>query len=134
MKKTSFYPAKIKVINGISQLIITGRERFNEEIKKFKDDEEVYLYVSSNPPKRSVQHNNFYWGFYLPSISEQTGHTPVELHAYFKKKFLSHLFQVSQVMGERVNIEPTTTELTTKEFTQFLREIEAETGIPIPEL
>lgn len=134
MKKTSFYAGKIKVINGVKQFILTSKERYHDDIQRFKDGEEVYLYISTQQPTRSQKQNALYWGAYLPLISEKTGYTTNQLHALFKKKYLSYLFEEADIMGERVMIEPTTTQLTVKEFTQYLRDIEADTEILIPEL
>lgn len=39
-------------------------------------------------PTRSPESNRYYWGVVVKYISESTGHSPMEVHEAYKKKFL----------------------------------------------
>ena len=69
---------------------------------------------------RTIPQNKLY-RLWLKLIAEETGHTEDELHAYFKANFLEKQYKV--VFNEQVEIEASTTRLSTKEFTTFLDKI-----------
>ena len=69
---------------------------------------------------RTIPQNKLY-RLWLKLIAEETGHTEDELHAYFKAIFLEKQYKV--VFNEQVEIEASTTRLSTKEFTTFLDKI-----------
>jgi len=86
---------------------------YSIEIKKFWD--------------RSTQANRYYWGVVLKSISEQTGNSPDELHFFFKTK----------ILGVWDNGFPSTKELNSDEFTQYINDIKnmvAELWYYVPEI
>lgn len=94
-----------------------------------KENEGKWLRIEDEKPLRSMSQHKFYW-VYLTAISSETGHTPEELHSWAKKKFLPHKF--AKVLGEDVELAPTTTTLSKAEFSEYLERICAETGVPIP--
>lgn len=69
---------------------------------------------------RSIPQNKLYW-LWLKLIAEETGHTDNDLHAYFKAMFLGKQYKV--LFNEQVEIEASTTRLSTKDFTTFLDKI-----------
>jgi hypothetical protein len=64
-------------------------------------------------------------------FANETGHTPEEIHAWTKAKFLPKKF--ARVLGEDVELSPTTTTLSKLEFGEMLDRIAAETGVPLPD-
>lgn len=71
--------------------------------------------------KRSVEQNRMYWGVWLKHISDHTGHSPEELHEFFKQRFLHH--EDLTVLGDEVQVYPSTTKLNTKQFTEYLDKV-----------
>lgn len=69
---------------------------------------------------RTIPQNKLY-RLWLKLIADETGHSEDELHAYFKAIFLEKQYKV--VFNEQVEIEASTTRLSTKEFTTFLDKI-----------
>jgi len=98
--------------------------------EKIKEYEGRVFKMSIPVPQRSLSQNAFYWGVYLPILAEDTGHTTEELHAWAKKRFLPRTHAV--VMGEEVELEKSTKDLTKSEFAEYIMNIEADTGIPAP--
>jgi hypothetical protein len=93
--------------------------------------------VSIMPYKksRSNPQNSYLWGVVYKTISNETGYTCDELHELFKSSFLPH--KLITIGDKSVKITPSTTELTTIEFEEFLELVKryaAETiGIFIPD-
>lgn len=90
----------------------------------------AWMRIEHQEPTRSMNQHKFYW-VYLGVISDETGHTPDELHAWAKTKFLPRKF--SSVMGMDVELSPTTQTLKKAEFNEYLERICAETGVPLPD-
>ena len=75
--------------------------------------------------------NRYYWGAYLPIISEETGENDLErLHELFKGLFLTKT--IAEVLGKKVRITKSTTELSVSEFMEYITNIEEFTGITSP--
>lgn len=100
---------------------------FKEHLKEHEGKRYKIEYVEET---RSLSQNAYYW-VYLDVIAGETGHTPKELHALFKRKFLPRTFKL--VLGEHVEMEETTTELKKSEFTEYLDRIVALTNVPLPD-
>ncbi len=83
--------------------------------------------------KRTEAQNALYWSW-LRIISRETGNSVKILHAFFGDKFLGKEFEV--VRGEEVESVQSTTDLSPKEFTKYLMEVESDTvdfhGITLP--
>jgi hypothetical protein len=78
-----------------------------------------------------VAQNNYLWGVYYPLIAQETGESNIDrLHELFKGLFLTE--GVVEVLGKKVRMKKSTTELGRGEFSQFILDIETETGIMAP--
>lgn len=78
---------------------------------------------------RTRSQHNYYW-VYLGVVSRETGHSEQELHDWAKKRFLPRKY--ATVMGEEVELTPSTKHLSKAEFGEYLDRICAETGVPLP--
>lgn len=113
------------------KLIVKSKEWYKHQINKFRVGENVTLVVHSERPKRSEQQNKFYWGVYLPKVAEETGEKDLDrLHELFKGKFLTE--GVVEVLGEKVRMKKSTTELSKSEFTEYIMAIENHTNVKAP--
>lgn len=72
-------------------------------------------------PKRSTLQNRLYWE-YMTQLGKHTGHTKDEMSLFFKWKFLGT--DQAQIYGQSFNAVRSTTDLTVKEFAEYLRSIE----------
>lgn len=96
-----------------------------------KVGDKLTVVISNKKPKRTVAQNNYYWGAYLPLIAQETGEEDIErLHELFKAKFLTKI--VAEVLGQKVRICKSTTELSVSEFIEFIQKIQDFTGIEAP--
>ena len=72
---------------------------------------------------RSIQANAYYWTAIINPIAEHLGYKPLEVHTYFKLKFIG--FQIINVIdpvsGEQleVKIPKSSTRLTTPQFAKY---------------
>lgn len=93
-------------------------------------DEDFWVAIKEKRPIRTLAQNNYYW-LYMDGISKETGYTPEEMHEYCKSKFLDlHTLVVREQM---ILVAPSTTDLTIKEFMEYIKKIEIETGVPAPD-
>lgn len=94
---------------------------------------------SDNQKQRSMPQNSYYWGVVIEIISEHTGYPKHEVHEILKNKFLSKIVWLDKKAGkkEMVLVSRSTSDLTTKQFENFLSEVRtwasAELGCYIPE-
>jgi hypothetical protein len=120
-----------KGADGKNKLKVSSPIFYQHQLNKFKAGEKVSLYISSKRPKRSERQNRYYWGAYLPIIAEETGERNIQkLHELFSGMFLTE--GVYNVLGRSVRLKKSTTELNKSEFSQYIMDIEAETGIEAP--
>lgn len=120
------------IFSGIvkkGKLELDDPSMFNLYIQKF-EDKRIALKIDTQTSKRTLNQNRFYWA-YLSIIEDETGENANDLHELFKKKFIMPEFK--RVLGEEVVCIPTTTEMDTIEFTNYITKIEALTTIPIPD-
>lgn len=114
-----------------SALKIRSLEHLSRGLAEMPDGE-VLVTVSLPRATRSSRLNRLYWAGYVRPFSEHTGYTPMEVHEYFKQRFLSKHSKrlvIADTHGE-VRDEAEIGALTTKtlsetEFKDYLREIEA---------
>lgn len=97
---------------------------------KFEDDMQVEIkpYVA----KRSIDANNLYW-MWIDVISKYTGYAKNEMHDVMRAKFLKINFRV--VDGIKLTELTSTTSLNTKDFNNYMHDIEAfavENDIKLP--
>lgn len=129
--KTQTFAGEIKVIGGKNTLVYNSPSYYQHQINKFKENDRVTVYVTNERPKRTTAQNSYYWGVYLPLISKETGESDLDrLHTLFKGKFLTT--NIVEVLGEKVRITKSTTNLSTSEFAEYIMSIEALTGIMAP--
>lgn len=129
--KIESFAATIKRVGIVNRLVIVHQVWFQNYLNKLKDGEYVSVSISTRKPKRTIQQNRFYFGVYLPLIAEQTGEGDIErLHELFKGKFLTR--EIVEVLGEKVRIKKSTTELSIGEFCDYILAIESFTGIEAP--
>lgn len=115
----------------LKKLTIKSPRWYQHQLNKFREGEEVTLEIHTKRPKRTEQQNRYYWGVYLPLVSKETGEADLDrLHELFKGKFLTT--GVVDVLGERVRMKKSTTELGVGEFCQYILDIEALTGVEAP--
>lgn len=93
------------------------------------DGKEFVLRIDERKPKRSERQNAYLW-LYIGLIADETGYTKDEVHSLMKGKFLTR--EIKEVMGQKVRITKSTTDLTKSEFSDYIQEIEAFTGIQSP--
>ena len=102
---------------------------FRRFVRQFKNGD-YRLEITDIKEKRSDQQNRYYWGVYLPLIAEDSGHTTEELHAYFRGKYSSVL---KKVFGQNTRVGKSTTKMTKSEFSEYIMNIESETGVVAPD-
>lgn len=125
------FTAVIKQGEHHNELVVGSPRWFHHQLNKFKPGEKVTLVIHNKRPKRSEQQNRYYWGVYLPAIAKETGESELDrLHELFKGKFLSQ--GIVQVLGEKVRMKKSSTELGVGEFSQYIMDIEAFTGVEAP--
>jgi len=117
--------------DGKKWLYVKSLRWYRFQISKFKEGDEVTLEVHSKKPKRTEAQNRYYFGVYLPLVSAETGESDInKLHELFKGKFLTE--EVAEVLGQKVRIKKSTTELNVGEFCKYIMDIEAETRVQAP--
>lgn len=93
--------------------------------------DKLTLKVVNQRPKRTMQQNRYYWGVYLPLIAEETGEEDLDrLHELFKGLFLTKT--IAEVLGKKVRITKSTTDLSVADFCMYILEIEKFTGVTAP--
>ena len=121
---------KMKTDHG-NTLVVINPDYYKTELNKFKDGENVTLCIHNKKPKRTEQQNRYYWGVYLPLIAKETGENNKDtLHELFKGEFLTEA--IVEVLGKKVRIKKSTTDLTVFDFCQYIMNIEEMTGVPAP--
>lgn len=116
---------------GNNSLKMTAPVWYQHQLNKLRPKEKVSLYVSSRRPKRTMAQNRYYWGVYLPLIAAETGEHDLErLHRYFAGKFLTS--EIVEVFGQKVRMVKSTTELSKSDFSEYIMNIEADTGVAAP--
>ncbi len=132
MSKDLHFGAKIVVgETGKKKIEFHSLRWLQHNLNQLKDGQEISVVIDVKKPKRTVQQCRFYWGAYLPLICEATGHTPEELHAYFKGKYLTR--GIKSILGHPTRLQASTTDLNVSEFSEYIRNIESESGIPAPD-
>lgn len=84
------------------------------------------------PKIRTISQNKYYWAI-LHFIEDETGQLSKALHKFFKDEFLK--VEQDIIFGKLTILEPTTTELNTKQMTDYIENIAlfvAEYGLKIP--
>lgn len=122
------------VKNGKVEFI--DRDSFLADMRRYEGKEAcVVVKPLSEKQNRSLKQNAYYHGVVLKILSEELGYTGLEIHEVLKHQFLpTHDFFFK---GEQYMIAPSTTDLNTAEFEEYLSHIRtwasSELGIFIPE-
>jgi hypothetical protein len=120
----------VKTIDGVKRFVPLYPALWQTALNKCKDDQPATIYFKEVKQVRSLKSNSLYW-VYLGIIEAETGNEVEDLHRLFKKKFLP--YSVKEVFGEKLLKLTSTTELSTDEFSDYMRKIERETGILVPD-
>lgn len=113
-------------------------QKFKGFIPDNLENLEKNLYLSEIKPVRTNDQNSYYW-IILKYLEDQTGNDKNKMHDFFKNEFLqadekfSLKFNDSYRYGYHYK---TTTELNTKQFTEYIEKIcvfMADFGIEIPQ-
>ena len=128
--KSETFGAEITETNGRKTLKLNSPDYFQNFLNtKLKVGEKITLNLTAKKPRRTVSQNNYLWVYYN-QIAEETGHTPEEIHEWAKTKCLPS--KIVNVMGDKVRLKTSTTDLTVNEFCEFIQNLEEATGIPAP--
>ena len=101
-------------------------------IKDIKPEDNMQVEIKPYVAKRSLDQNALYH-MWLTVIADYTGYTKDEMHDVMRARYLPLNFRV--VDGIKLNELTSTTKLTTKQFGDYMREIEAfavENDIKLP--
>lgn len=102
-------------------------------IEQLPDGKPFEVSITRKRERRTLDQNRLYW-LWLGAISAECGHTPDELHAYFKAKYLAR--KSVAVFGEQAVLDVTTRDLTKEQMTAYLERVQAfaasELAIPLP--
>ncbi len=123
MSKETITPTFYGVVHE-GKLDINRLDAFKKYLKTL--DGLVMVQVQEKKKIRTQSQNNFYWGAVLPTVAEATGHTTLDLHEIFKRKFLP----VRTIkFGEReVRLPGSTAILSKMQFSEYIDKIGAEVG------
>lgn len=115
------------------ELIIASEEFMKKKVSK-QPDCKVHIEIRKKKSKRSIDQNNLYW-MYLEDIATETGNDRYTLHEHFKQKFLFKGEQLVEIDGIETSVPMygSSANLGKGEFADFMLNIEAETGVPIPD-
>lgn len=95
------------------------------------EGKKVWIELSTKEPTRSAKQNALLW-LYYEVIADETGHSKDDIHTWAKGKFLSQ--GITEVFGSKVRKTKSTTGLSKNDFSEYLLNIEAECGVPIPDV
>ena len=113
------------------KLDLYDKEKFILWLAKL-EGKEIELRVDKYKEKRTLAQNRYYW-IICTIVAEETGHDPEEIHQIFKSMFLKTWTKLKHKRIQRIQ---STTELDTKEFTDYVdkcsRFAGQELGIFIP--
>ncbi len=114
----------------LSALIKDGKPDFHpkdkEELNKFlqsMEGKKLWFMIDENRPPRSLGQNSRYWKI-LTLIGDEIGDDPESIHESMKDQFLPKMWKLDED-GREVELEKSTTRLTTKEFSLYNKRVEA---------
>ena len=98
-------------------------------IGKIDYGKDFWITIEERQPSRTEAQHRYYF-VYIGMIAEETGYDKDGLHEIFKRKYL-HPRNVT-CMGVEIPLYPSTKDLTIKQFMDYIKNIEVETGIKSP--
>jgi hypothetical protein len=119
----------IATLNELNELIYLDQEYYNTFISSFSKDTIFQITIKKGEYLRSSQQNRYYWGVILNlalSAFKENGYNGIskeEIHKFFKSRFLWKE-NIDIFTGEIIKIIGTTSELSKKEFNEFIHNIE----------
>ena len=130
--RTQGFAATVRIREaGVKGIAVKSPKFYQHQLNKFRNGEEVTLEIHNERPKRTEAQNRYYWGVYLPRVAEETGEADIDrLHELFKGKFLTQ--GIVEVLGEKVRLKKSTTELGVGEFCDYIMNIQNLTGVEAP--
>lgn len=96
------------------------RKRAVEAVAHIDNKELMCVEIKPYKEKRTALQNAYYWSI-MKMIGDHIGHEDTEVHAFFKNKFLYK--EPVRVLGEYIKTETTTTNLSKKEFSEYMEKI-----------
>lgn len=121
---------KAKVVKGAIKFI--NQAQFLTYIATFKDETILDVIVKKHYKKRSERQNAYYW-VCMTIIGNEIGEEPEDMHATFKSMFLT---KNKEVRGNKIRIIPSTTKLSTMQFSDYFDKVQrfvgTELGITLP--
>lgn len=126
---------KFKAQIDKGMLVMEDEEAFGLHLATLEGDD-VSVTVRKWRTKRTSNQNRYLFGGVYPIISRSTGHTKDELHLFYKTMFLKKRVAI---MGKEYTVVRSTTDLNTKEFTEYIRSVknhalrELDIFVPEPE-
>jgi hypothetical protein len=105
------------------------QRQFNQFLSQF-DGQKLWLSLESKQPNRTDRQNRYYW-LYLEKISQQSGHSPEELHHTFKHAFLSPVEKHG--INDTYTETPSTKNLSKSKFSNYMEAIYRETEVELPD-
>jgi len=105
-----------------SEIRFTINKMYDEFSKEsFVNDLFTKFTIKKRRRKRSLDQNALYW-LWLTIIEEITGNEKEDLHCYFKETYLKK--EYIKIFGSKINKDISTTNLDTKQFTEYLKKID----------
>ena len=92
-------------------------------IQQLKEGVHWVIDVKRYRKKRTLSQNKMYW-LWINCIASETGNRPDDIHDYLKNKYLPK--RQIDIFGNIKEIPYSTTELNTKQFTDYLNAIDAD--------
>jgi hypothetical protein len=118
------------------RLFLRNRRQFDEQIRQMRDGWQLEVTVQRMRATRSPAANAYYWSTVLAYISEYTGDTEVDLHDFFKMRFLPKRLAIN-AHGEETAIPGSTRKLNKVQFYDYIEQVRqfalSEIGVVIPD-
>ena len=92
---------------------------FITKLKELDFNKTWKVQVTERKHIRNLSQNDKYWAI-LEGLSDHLGYTKDELHELMKYKFLKY---AKEVAGNPVIVVPSTSDLDTKEFSEFIENV-----------
>lgn len=128
---TRTFAGEIVIVNRKKEFKMNSTMFYQNEINKFQVGDRVTMNITNRKPKRTEQQNRYLWGVYYPVIAQETGEQNIDiLHELFKGLFLT--IEIREVLGKKVRVTKSTTNLSVLDFIEFVMAIENYTGIKAP--
>ncbi len=112
------------------------KEAVKSVIDKLPEGVRYDVSIKRHRERRTIDQNRLYF-LWLACISNETGQSKDDLHDYFKQLYLG--FKQRAVLNGKIYVNPSTSALDTKQFTDYLNRVqefanmELEILLPSPE-